>query len=91
MSSRSVEREGIQITGRLPANSMYMVTQEDSKSTSVSVSADVGASFFEFFSASIGTEVTEEQTTSNSVGISVNIPCNVGQSGQVFWYPLYDV
>lgn len=91
VSSRSVEREGVQITGRLPAGSMYMVQQTDSKSTSVSVSAEVGGGFFEFFSASIGTTVTAEQSTSNTVGISVNIPCENGQSGQVFWYPLYDV
>lgn len=90
-SSRSVERDGFQITGGLTAGSMYTVQQTDGKSTSTTVSASVGAGFFEFFSASVGTEVTSETSQENTVGITVNIPCDSDQRGQVFWYPLYDV
>lgn len=91
VTSRSVEREGIQISGGQPAGGEYMLIETDEKSTSVSVSTEVGAGFYEFFSASVGTSVTAEQSTSNTIGISLKIACDAPQRGQVFWYPLYDV
>lgn len=50
---------------------------------------EVGASFFELFSASVSAEVSQDQTSTSAVGINVEVDCDSGQMGIIYWYPLY--
>ncbi|KAK5165443.1 uncharacterized protein LTR77_008972 [Saxophila tyrrhenica] len=87
----SAERGGIAVTGRLPAGSKYTVTHEDSHTTGITTSASAEAGFFDIFSVSVSLEVSQEFTTTNSYGVDVNVDCESGQYGEVYWYPLYTI
>ena len=47
-------------------------------------------SFWNIFSASADVSVSQEYTTSSSWGININVDCDAGQSGQIWWTPLYN-
>lgn len=91
VQSRSVEREGLQVTGKLPAGSSFTITEESSQTTSISSSVGLEAGFFDIFSASVSLEVSSSYTASSGTSVTIFVDCESGQSGQIFWYPLYDV
>lgn len=77
------------VSGKLTSGSSVELSEETSTTTGVSISADVSAGLFEIFEASIGTEVSREQTSTSAVGTTIVVDCNSGQQGVIYWYPLY--
>lgn len=91
MTQQRVQLRGTEqaVSGELTAGSTVTLTQESSTTTGVSVSAEVSAGLFEIFEASISTEVSASQTATSAWGIEVNVDCNSGQQGIIYWYPLF--
>jgi len=74
---------------RLPTGSDYTYEVSESNTYSVTTSVSIGAAI-EVFSASVGTEITEEETFTVSEGVTFSVDCGEGGSGQITFYPLYD-
>lgn len=91
MRQDRVQKPGseLPVTGKLTSGSSIELTEESSTTTGVSISTDVSAGLFEIFEASIGTEVSREKTSTSAVGLTINVDCNSGQQGVIYWYPLY--
>lgn len=79
------------VTGRLTAGSTYTTTQSEALTIGTSASVEVGASFFEIFSASVNAEVSQETTSTSTSGIDVLVDCESGQEGIIYWYPVFTV
>jgi hypothetical protein len=77
------------VTGRLTAGSSYTTEEATSVTTGVSASVEISAGFFAIFEASIGAEISQDQTSTSLVGIDVLVDCDPGQEGIIIWYPLF--
>jgi hypothetical protein len=77
------------VSGEVTAGTVLPIREDSSVTTGISVSAELSAGFFDLFSASIGTEVSAEQTSTSSYGMNINVDCKSGQMGVVYWYPLF--
>lgn len=78
VSSRSVERESFEVTGRLPAGSSYTISQQDSTTVGISTTASLEAGFFDIFSASVGVTVSSDYTVTSGTSVTISVDCDPG-------------
>lgn len=86
-----IEERGQRVAGPLPSGSQYTITESEAKTTGIESSFEAGGSFFEIFSVSAGLSISEDYTVTSTTGLSVNVDCPEGQTGIVFWQPIFDV
>jgi len=79
-----------QITAELPAGSSYTTTTTDTKTTGISSSFGLEAGFFDIFTASADITVSTDYSISSTTGVTVDVQCENGQQGIVYWAPLFD-
>jgi hypothetical protein len=81
--------EEFAIHGGMPAGSSHMIREDETVSSGISTSMEMGASFFEIFTASVGVEISQEQSSTSSFGTTILADCEPGQTGVIYWKPLF--
>jgi hypothetical protein len=86
-----IEQPGVEyaIKGGVPASSTHTITESETVSTGFSASMEMSAGFFEIFTASVGAEISQEQSSTSSFGTSIFVNCEPGQTGVIYWRPLF--
>ncbi|KAM0279716.1 hypothetical protein ACHAQH_004407 [Verticillium albo-atrum] len=73
-----------------PSGTEIEISESESFGMEVGVSAEVGVSFLEIFSASMGFEASSTYETTTTFGQSYPVNCDVGANGVLYWYPFWD-
>jgi hypothetical protein len=92
---RNIELPGSEqaLTGRMPAGARFVPYSEKTFTASVSTSVEVTDEAFAVFQNSIDEEVSRDQTLTSAFGgnTDLNVDCEAGQEGVLYWYPLYTI
>jgi hypothetical protein len=92
---RNVQLPGSEqaLTARMPAGARFVPYSERILTARVSTSVEVTDEAFAVFQNSIDEEVSRDQTLTSAFGgnTDLNVDCEAGQEGVLYWYPLYTI
>jgi len=77
----------------MPAGAKFIPRLDEPFTARVSTSVEVSNEAFSVFQASIDEEVSRDQIASSASGVNINlnVDCQNGQAGIIYWYPLYTI